>query len=117
MAKPVTTPSPTRICTRSPSGCTRREPGALGPGGEAIALPLLHPLGGAEAAGDALGLLAQAEDLVAMAGDVEAEAVGHPLLQGLDLVVLELDDVVALLADEMVVVRPLPGHLVQGVTG
>src|SRR5262245_25632585 len=61
---------------------------------------------GAAAAGRALGLGAQRVQLVLVAKDAEpAEAQRHVLLQLLDLLVLELEDEVALHADQVIVVR------------
>src|SRR4026209_2871560 len=62
-------------------------------------------------------LLAQPEQLVAVAEDIEPEPARGRILQRLDLVVLELDDEAAAVADQMVVVRPPFGDLVQRLTG
>ena len=61
--------------------------------------------------------LAQPEQLVTVAEDVEPQTARGRILQRLDLVVLELDDEAAAVADQMVVVRPPFGHLVQRLTG
>ena len=59
-------------------------------------------------------LLAAAEDRVAVALDHEAEPVRDPVLQVLDLRALELDDLAAVDADEVVVVVAVPERLEAG---
>src|SRR5687767_4703042 len=62
-------------------------------------------------AGDALLLGTQAVELVAVPDDLEAaQAIGDPVLQALDLVILELEDQAAAGTDEVIVV--LAGDLV-----
>ena len=49
-----------------------------------------------------------------MVGDDKSVPLGHPLLEILDLVVLELDDPAATPADEVIVMRPSERRLIAG---
>src|SRR6185295_4436584 len=65
------------------------------------------------ASGQSPGLLTQPEQLVAVAENVESMPPRGRVLQHLDLVVLELDDEAAALADQVVVVGAPLGDLVK----
>jgi hypothetical protein len=65
-----------------------------------------------------LAVTALAHQLEVMAGEQEAVLESHGFLQDVDRRVLELDDLVAPGADQMVMVIPLPGSLVpRNITG